>query len=560
MTMMMSATSRSMGSTVWLFRLLASVASIAVVVCLYVNLDRGLDLTDESYYLLWIDHPNAYGIASSMFGFVLSPAYHFLEGDPAALRHLGLILLALVAAAMSWTAVRLNSHRKLLLVDEIVILFAAAATVVTYYYWWLPTPSYNWLPLVATFPLLTGILLVQHGKAAVGSALLVGLSGVLAFAGKPTTGIGFALVYLFSVTVIDGFSLRTLHHIALSGIICLALTGLAAFIVIDPWLALAQARAYADFFGIAPATGSLFRGLAAPLGYYVAGAAALMACCARASVARWSGLVAAIAAVAVASRLFAVSYGELQGMMVMTVSLAVVANCLAWTPERPGWRSLFVPLLAHIMPWFAAFGTTNSLTNQVSLYVALPLTGVIATAYLCFGSRDWRAPATACIAPVFAVVALYNAAIAPYRLASGLNTQVYPVKVGGGVLKVDSRTRDFIETLRRQAVEAGLKAGTLILDFSGDTPGIAFLLGGRPPVFPWLVGGYAFSDVLAAKIVSQLSPEQRRSAWLVCSDAPRPFDLAFISSLGFDLENNYQVVSRPQHPLYGKELRLYAPR
>jgi hypothetical protein len=159
-----------------------------------------------------------------------------------------------------------------------------------------------------------------------------------------------------------------------------------------------------------------------------------------------------------------------------------------------------------------------------------------------------------------AVAALLAANAAPYRLNPSQLNQDQAVDVGGGQLRVDAPTAAFITTLRRDAAAAGFVPGTPILDFSGDTPGIAVLLDGTSPVYPWLVGGYSFSERFAAMIVAHMTPAERRSAWLVYSDAPRPFDVGFMRTLGFDLGTGYDLVSEPRHPIYGSGIRLYAPR
>ena len=547
------------GWLVLLLRGLLGAGSVAALTFLYLNLDRGFDLTDEAYYLLWIDRPAAYDIAGSMFGIALSPIYHLTGSDPAWLRRIGLVVAALTAAAMCWTVLRLNARGRPPAPGAVAMAAAAAASVATYYHLWLPTPSYNWLPLPAGFLLLTGVSLLQHDRMPIGSTVMIGLAGLLAFAGKPTTGAAFALVYLLGAVAAAGFSRRTMRHVALSGVACLALLALASVSFLDPWIAFRQARGYVDFFGAAPPIGSYLASLHIPPGYHVAAIAAVLAYHAPGLIARFLGIVAIVAALVVEREMHNRGYDYAQGVVVMAACLALVANCLAWSPQRPRWRQLLVPALAFVMPWVAAFGTSNALVWQTSFYAAFPLAGSIAIAYLCFGDRDWRAIGAAMLAPFFAGLALNAAQTAPYRLSSTLGAQVLPVTVGGGVLRVDARTRAFIDTLREQVAEAGFEEGTPVLDFSGSTPGIAFLLNGHPPGFPWLVGGYEFSPRLAEQIVTAMPVEKRRSAWLVQGETPIAFKPDFIRSLGFDLESGYELAASVAHPIDGTAVRIYAP-
>ena len=543
--------------------------AVACVICassliwLLANIDRGFDLTDEAYYLLWADRPADYGIAASAFGFFLSPIYHFLGSDPAAFRRFGVLATSFSGCMTLWSALLLVRKRtpskRLTLHAGILSLYAAAATV-SFYYWWLPTPSYNWLPLPASFLLISALLLLRAGLWIKRSAILTGLAGLLALGGKPTAAVAFFCIYVVSILIVSGFSRATLRHMALSGASCIVLFGLAAVTFIDPGIALEQALAYVSFFGTAPATGDLFVGWRGPWGYYLAFAAAAIAYFVRPSVAKLFGVITIIAFSMSLFEMRAVTYVQSQGILIATGSLMVIANCFAWSRHRPDGKTVAILAFPHILPWLIAFGTGGALFAQMAAYAALPAVGALAVACLCFDLDDWRISVAGLLIGLIAVLALHSADIEPYRLKPGLLQQDQPVAIGGGWLRVDADTAKFINTLREDADRAGFAPGTLVLDFTGDTPGVAYLLGGKPPVFPWLVGGYEFSEAFATLIVSKLSNDQRHSAWLVHSDMPRPFEKDFMRTLGFDLDNDYDLVGAAMHPIHGTEIRLYAPR
>lgn len=548
----------------WIFGALGLSVAVASFAYLVASLDRGFDLTDESFYLQWIDHPTAFGIAQSLFGYVLSPVYHLLGERPAALRRVGAIATALGAASLLWAIVQASREPDEPRQDRgfaaAILMACAAASAATYYCWWIATPSYNWLPLPAAFLLLIALLLFYMGRREKLSAVLTALAGVLAFTGKPTAGIAFLGVYLIGALLAAGFSHRTMRHLLISGLACVAMLAVTALTLVNPRLATEQLQAYVDFFGAAPAIGGIFIGWKAPKAYYLALLSIAVALSRPRAVARLLGALTLVAAALTIYQMRHGAYASNQGALVGTACLAVIANCLAWRTSQPAPRLLAVLGLAQVLPWLIAMGSGNGITSQSSFYVALPMIGALGTAVLCFGRADWRTMATGLAATLGAVAALLAANAAPYRLNPPLLSQDQPVTVGGGQLRVDAPTLAFVTTLRRDAAAAGFVPGTPVLDFSGDTPGIAVLLGGRSPVYPWLVGGYPFSERFAATIIAHMTPTERRSAWLVYSDAPRPFDIEFMHTLGFDLGNNYDLVSEPLHPLYGSGIRLYAPR
>jgi len=107
-----------------------------------------------------------------------------------------------------------------------------------------------------------------------------------------------------------------------------------------------------------------------------------------------------------------------------------------------------------------------------------------------------------------------------YRQLSPLGEQTMPVRVGAAntTLLVDATTRQTLQSVIGAARAAGLAPGQMILDFTGDGPGLIYALGGRPLGLAWLLGGYPNSHAWAARLVAQLSPQALQSAWLLTSD------------------------------------------
>lgn len=111
-----------------------------------------------------------------------------------------------------------------------------------------------------------------------------------------------------------------------------------------------------------------------------------------------------------------------------------------------------------------------------------------------------------------------------YRQFSPLGQQRLPVPLGPKqeVLLVDTQTREILHSITAAARAAGFAAGDAILDFTGDFPGLAYALGGRPVGSSWLIGGYPGSEAMAAYVLGQLPPETLRRSWLLSSEnSPR---------------------------------------
>lgn len=111
-----------------------------------------------------------------------------------------------------------------------------------------------------------------------------------------------------------------------------------------------------------------------------------------------------------------------------------------------------------------------------------------------------------------------------YRLRTPLINQNVSMVTGHGkdVIMVDRITADELNGFAKIATSNGFKTGMAILDLTGDGPGLIYRLGGRPLGVAWLLGGYPGSSQVASMVVGQLEKSQLQCAWLLTSsDSPR---------------------------------------
>jgi hypothetical protein len=170
--------------------------------------DRGIDLTDESLYLLDADPPNRHDAFGFPYGWITAPMFRVVGMDIARLRTLAGVVLVLATALLmhhvlrfaatrsagrTWPGDDAPAHR------WIVALSAGTGLL---FYVGLPmlrTPSYNWLNLVGISVGLAGVFLASRGtapsttggptdtRAAVMAGALIATGMFLALHAKPTT-------------------------------------------------------------------------------------------------------------------------------------------------------------------------------------------------------------------------------------------------------------------------------------------------------------------------------------------------------------------------------------
>ena len=71
---------------------IASFASLLVIGWALSLTGRGLDLTDEGYYLNWMADPQAFPATVTLFGFVYHPLFEMLDGDVARLLQASILM------------------------------------------------------------------------------------------------------------------------------------------------------------------------------------------------------------------------------------------------------------------------------------------------------------------------------------------------------------------------------------------------------------------------------------------------------------------------------------
>ncbi len=176
----------------------------------------GIDLTDESFYLVWMSNPFNYSQSATQFGFIYHPLYLLLDGNIAALRQANILMTFCLAWVLVNVFLKTVFAKQSLQNTQRLIISGAIATAglasLVYAGSWLPTPSYNSLASQALLVAATGLLLADKkaSRASVAGWCLIGVGGWLAFMAKPTTAATLSLCICFYLLAAGKFSVRLL--------------------------------------------------------------------------------------------------------------------------------------------------------------------------------------------------------------------------------------------------------------------------------------------------------------------------------------------------------------
>jgi len=486
-------------------------AALALLFCggmLVYGAGRGIDLTDEIFYLVWARDPEAYALLYQPFGYLLHPLYALLGGDVARYRLAGFAITA-AAGALLGRQIAPEGARRLPLAT-----FGAAAALVIYFPW-IVTPSYNSAANVGAMLVLAGVAtLLRAGdipaRAAASLAIACGLCAA-AFAKPPLFALGSVLVVALAA---GSFRRSRGRSIALLGALALAVLLIALFLPLSRVPGLLGRIAASQHILALPNTPSHLP--IKVLGDWAAVPPLLSA-----------AALAAIGALA----LRRTRAGGWLGHGAVAFGLLYLATTIPDTldggiPEFPGLALLLIAtgyaalvtrrdglLLALLLvaPFAVALGTFNNQWAQLDFSMVFPLLALFRVA-----SDDpvsWRQATAYALSIVAAPLLLLAAAQSPYSLPDSLFAQQIPVAhpITGSRLLVDAETADFLNGARGRA------QGALLVDLSGTGPGVAAALGAKAPVLLWLNPATAtWPDV----VWDRLTDTERAQAWFVAPVLP----------------------------------------
>lgn len=209
------------------------IASIIILIayCLW-SLDRGLDLTDESYYLAAAIHPDAVLLWATAMHWMTSPLWN-ISGNLVGFRCVGLIILAISAIVIglgtSRVFARTLSASSLQTVQAQFLVAGSLAAALLYHSFMPFTPSYNLLAVSGAYLGLGLICYSANAENAANRRVLdcaVGIALGIAFLAKFSTGV-IAWLLVCGLSLVFHQNLRQ----GIYGILTLSLAMLAVLTI-----------------------------------------------------------------------------------------------------------------------------------------------------------------------------------------------------------------------------------------------------------------------------------------------------------------------------------------
>ena len=461
---------------------------------------RGLDLTDEIFYLVWTRNPDAYALIYQPFGYLLHPLFAVVGGDLQLFRLSG---FAIAAASGASLGAALSPPRG----DRLSFSIEGAVAALTIFFPWIITPSYNSAANIGALLIITGLL---HGWAQRPiPAALAGGAGlcIAAFSKPPLFAIAVAITLLAAVTARRVPARRAFIAALMlgAGLVSLFLSPVAA-------AHLVRRMAYTQHLLSLPNTplglpAKILRDALAvpPLLIGGSAAAALGFVFWRFRWASWLGYAAVATSLCYTAT---IAQDAVDGEIPEFIGYAVVLVATGYAVVLRGRWPLAPAALLLLLgaPMAVALGTFNNQWSQLNFSMCFPFLALFVLA-----SADrvrWRRVVFHALAIAGPAAVLLVAAFDPYSLPAPIFAQQIAVEhpVTHSRILVDPETAGFVRGA------AGRGMGKLVVDLSGTGPGVAAVLGARAPILSWLNPATpSWPDV----VWSRLDPRERAQAIFV---------------------------------------------
>ena len=522
---------------------------VLALLCLQAGLfvwmaTRGIDFTDESYYLLSYLHWREFTATATFFGAYFEWPFRLLGQRVGVIRIFGMTMLVCAGGFFTWRVMVFGGDRDGCRPHPLPFVIVGMVSALHYYSYvkTLRAPSYNLLVLFCLL-VATGLLLtLVEGRGSrqrhCATALVYGLVVGACTLAKATSAVAMVLCHAVFFAAFSR-QRRTLELVAL------ALAGAAINFVLLQLMHPGWFQVLRNGVTLITALDNRYTSIQlAPLGEAIL----------RGGVRLLPALVITALVFAVVARRWGVAQRNVLSWLVMLLvagimltiqiqgygkfwwALLVFGTALLWLakrrhdtfapPAREVPATLGLSILLFALPIAYSIGTNASLPGHTQMAAVFGMIGIMLPLRRLRGLALIHRSALAgaltllCLPTLVSQLRSLTDPEFTYRLRVGLMDQRLPVVLGvaGDSLLVDTVTRESIDTLARGMRDAGYTAGEPILDVTGDGPGLVYALGGRPVGVAWLIGGYAGSDRVAALVLNSVPVATLRQAWVVSAD------------------------------------------
>ena len=550
----------------WYLNATSVISSVLILFWVLKFSAYGIDFTDEGYYLNWISNPSLYKISTSQFGFIYHPFYNFVDGNIVWLRRLNVIIIFTLSFALTYFLIKkITEKEKINRIFYIVVSMGISTYALTTIY--IQTPNYNYLNFQGLLLACIGLVLIEEKNFNKNffAHIVIGLGGWLTFMAKPTSALGLAIIIPIYLFLSKNFRLRFILISILTSIILLILSAL----IIDGSISLFFDRYIVSFEKLyllqsGHGLDKIFRNdnfnLPQKIKY----------------------LIFFIFLFFLFFIFFEIKNYKITNFLIILISFLIFLTIILSTlfdinlnPNLGNYRSymLFGILFAFIFVNTFFIMEKKIEINEIQwsifiLFLVLPYVFALGTGNNYWGhsgsaSFFWLLASLTIIMPIFlkfhkkifiiffvitiqliTSVHIQERMEKPYRYNEPLRLSESKIYVDDKYyLKLSKEFSNYINDFRNIVAQSGFKKNDPIIDLSGQSPTLVYLINGKSIGTAWNIGGYKGSLELAKAKFDLVHCKEISNAWIILeTKGKRSISIELLDYLGADFPNQYQLM------------------
>ena len=591
--------------------LIPLVLTLAVI---FYNINKGIDFSDEGYYLVVAQDPFNNALSLSRFKYYTSLLYKMVGGNIAHFRSIGLLILLgltnllVLSIIKLWTKIDYQKQSQTqILISFTTINFCA----LVFYYSWLLTPAYNWLALISCLLIAIGgfstklvdysLVEKKNFKIIFWPVVSISAGLVLLFLAKPSSAVALGIILclvglflferreliqlmattmvcsgiLFSIHVFvfeSGYSLLvndykaameyTRHLESGHGIIYLIESGIKDFARIPIYL-----MTYSWISMVLIAMYFIYKNWVVKLNESF----------------QLKLKVERIVILAIISAFWIQGFykglwngGYIDGMKIgyagLNFTIIIVLCSIIYKPALFGdfifkkveRRFMIMILFLITIPLVCSFGSGSLIIKKSSLWFLFYAIGILWMCYYVEREQKLKLMShfAAFILMLSSVFIIRGAMTVPYRMSDPLKEHTIPVTSIGSPSKilVNAPSASYINGLKNLANTNGWTKQSYLLDMTGETPLASYILNAKPLGRAWLLGGYPGSETATLSVLKKIDKEILQNSWiLLAPNGPRRIPISVLRDLKLELHRNFEKAGEVQFVEKGIVHELWKP-
>jgi fumarate reductase subunit D len=268
------------------------------------------------------------------------------------------------------------------------------------------------------------------------------------------------------------------------------------------------------------------------------------------------------------------SLGQFQGLIIFSIIISILFTGLGCAPfstlNKIGVPEKATACLFAFMPYLYAFGTSNNywITGS-SAGIFWLLSSLFCLIPKIHSTRNLDPLMLFTLATQTVIALLLHSGVEnPYRQMQPLwlNSSITEIRPHQSKLILSDDYAKYISDIRSSAQVAKFQTSIPVIDLTGQSPGLIFILEAKSLGQAWILGGYSGSYKVAAASLALASCEEIAEAWILYEkNGPLSIPVELINKLGGNFPAEYKKVGEWQTPIgaggfaYSRHQELYAP-